>query len=38
MEIETFEDLKCALNEIGYSNSAIEEIIKWYSGEKAVIR
>jgi hypothetical protein len=37
MEIETFEDLRSALNEIGYSKSAIEEIIKWYSGEKTVI-
>jgi hypothetical protein len=30
MDIETVEDLKKALTEIGYSNKAITEIIKWY--------
>jgi hypothetical protein len=37
MKIETFEDLRTALDEIGYSKSAIEEIVKWYSGENTVI-
>ena len=31
MNIETVEDLKKALREIGYSNKAIAEIIKWYT-------
>jgi len=30
VDIETVEDLKKALMEIGYSNKAITEIIKWY--------
>jgi hypothetical protein len=31
VNIETIEDLKAALKEIGYSNKAITEIIKWYN-------
>jgi hypothetical protein len=31
MNIETVEDLKKALKEIGYSNKAITEIMKWYN-------
>jgi hypothetical protein len=31
MKIETIEDLKAALKEIGYSNRAIAEIMKWYT-------
>ena len=31
VNIETVEDLKKALKEIGYSNKAITEIIKWYT-------
>lgn len=31
VDIETVEDLKQALKEIGYSNKAITEIIKWYT-------
>jgi len=31
VNIETVEDLKKALKEIGYSNKAIVEIIKWYT-------
>jgi predicted Ser/Thr protein kinase len=30
VNIETVEDLKKALKEIGYSNKAITEILKWY--------
>ena len=30
VNIETVDDLKKALKEIGYSNKAITEIIKWY--------
>ena len=30
MNIETLDDLKNALAEIGYSEKAINEIIKWY--------
>jgi hypothetical protein len=37
MEIETFDDLRCALSEIGYPNRVIEEIVRWYSGEKTVL-
>jgi hypothetical protein len=31
VSIETAEDLKKALKEIGYSNKAITEIMKWYT-------
>jgi hypothetical protein len=31
VNIETVEDLKMALKEIGYSNKAITEIMKWYN-------
>ncbi len=31
VNIETIEDLKAALKEVGYSNNAIVEIIKWYN-------
>ncbi len=31
MNIETAEDLKKALKEIGYSDKAIAEIMKWYT-------
>jgi hypothetical protein len=31
VNIETAEDLKQALREIGYSDKAITEIMKWYT-------
>jgi hypothetical protein len=31
VSIKTVEDLKKALKEIGYSNKAITEIMKWYT-------
>jgi len=31
VNIETVEDLHKALKEIGYSNKAIKEILKWYT-------
>ena len=31
MNIETMEDLKTTLSEIGYSVNAIDEITKWYN-------
>jgi hypothetical protein len=34
VNIETVGDLKKALREIGYSNQAIAEIIKWYTIER----
>jgi DNA-binding transcriptional MerR regulator len=33
MDIETLGDLRKALKEIGYSNKAIAEIIKWYNSK-----
>jgi hypothetical protein len=33
MNIETVDDLKTVLEEIGYSNKAIIEILKWYNSE-----
>ncbi len=33
MNIETAEDLKRALEEIGYSSLATTEIMKWYTSE-----
>jgi hypothetical protein len=37
VNIETVGDLKKALKEIGYSNQAIAEIIKWYTPESSPI-
>lgn len=34
MEIKTSDDLKKALRDIGYSNSAIKQIVKWYCNGK----
>jgi len=34
VNIETVEDLKKALKEIGYSNKAITEIMKWYTTKR----
>lgn len=34
MNIETAEDLKIALNEVGYSDNAVKEILKWYTSNK----
>jgi hypothetical protein len=31
VNIETAEDLKMALREIGYSDKAVKEIMKWYT-------
>jgi hypothetical protein len=36
MDIETVGDLRTILKEIGYSNKAIAEIIKWYTSEPPV--
>jgi hypothetical protein len=33
MNIETVDDLKTVLKEIGYSSRAIAEITKWYTAE-----
>jgi hypothetical protein len=33
VNIETIDDLKIILKEIGYSSKAIEEIAKWYTSE-----
>ena len=33
MDIETMNDLRDILEEIGYSSKAIAEIIKWYTHE-----
>jgi hypothetical protein len=30
LDIESVEDLKRVLREIGYSDGAVEEILKWY--------
>jgi hypothetical protein len=37
MKIETIEDLKAALKEIGYSNRAITEITKWYDTNRTIL-
>jgi hypothetical protein len=37
MNIETIEDLKAALREVGYSNKAITEIIKWYNTNRPLL-
>jgi hypothetical protein len=34
VNIETVEDLEKALKEIGYSNKAITEIMKWYTPKR----
>jgi hypothetical protein len=34
MDIETVSDLRIALNEIGYSNKAIAEIMNWYTTDR----
>jgi len=34
VNIETVEDLKKALKDVGYSNKAITEIMKWYTLKK----
>jgi hypothetical protein len=34
VNIETVEDLKRALKDVGYSNKAITEIMKWYTSKK----
>jgi hypothetical protein len=36
VDIETVDDLRAVLKEIGYSNKAIAEILKWYSSEHPV--
>jgi hypothetical protein len=30
LDVESVEDLKRMLKEIGYSDGAVEEILKWY--------
>jgi hypothetical protein len=30
LDVESIEDLKRMLREIGYSEGAVEEILKWY--------
>jgi predicted Ser/Thr protein kinase len=37
VDIETIEDLKAALKEVGYSNNAINEIIKWYTATRTLL-
>jgi hypothetical protein len=36
VDIETVGDLRKVLKEIGYSNKAIAEIIKWYSSKQPI--
>jgi hypothetical protein len=36
MSIETIDDLKTVLKEIGYSNKAITEILKCYNSETSI--
>jgi hypothetical protein len=36
VDIETVDDLRTVLKEIGYSNKAIAEIIKWYTSEPSI--
>jgi hypothetical protein len=33
VDVETVDDLRTVLKEIGYSSKAIAEILKWYSSE-----
>jgi len=37
VNIDSLEDLRKALKEIGYSKRAITEIIKWYSANRPAI-
>jgi hypothetical protein len=37
VNIETIDDLKAALREVGYSNNAIAEIIKWYNSSHTLL-
>jgi predicted Ser/Thr protein kinase len=37
VEIETIDDLRTVLKETGYSSKAVDEIIRWYSGEHPII-
>ena len=37
VNIDSLDDLRTALKEIGYSNRAISEIIKWYSTNRPAI-
>ena len=37
VNIETIDDLKVVLKEVGYSNDAINEIIKWYTATRTVL-
>lgn len=34
MKVETVGNLKRMLKEMGYSDKAVEEILKWYKGNK----
>jgi hypothetical protein len=34
VEIETIADLRTVLRETGYSDKAVDEIIKWYNSEQ----
>jgi hypothetical protein len=36
VNIETADDLRTVLKEIGYSNKAVAEIIKWYTSEPPI--
>jgi hypothetical protein len=36
MNIETIDDLKTVLKEIGYSSKAIAEIAKWYTSKPPI--
>jgi hypothetical protein len=36
VEIETIDDLRAVLKETGYSNKAVNEIVKWYSAEHPI--
>jgi hypothetical protein len=36
VSIETADDLRTVLKEIGYSNKAVAEIIKWYTSEPPI--
>jgi len=35
LDVESVEDLKRMLREIGYSDRAVEEILKWYRRNKS---
>jgi hypothetical protein len=36
VNIETADDLRTLLKEIGYSNKAVAEIMKWYTSEHPI--